>query len=283
MSWARAIMSISKKVWTFPARLYYYILLFPKINRKLHNSNTEGRKGHNGPQDNLEGKSCLAGSFLVPAAPNRFWCVSDVEDRLWTLTGIWAFMPIDSDIWLLLTNICLGHCTGHPQRGFMTDLSFGVWVCILFVWNENWLFPVLWPLLIFPNLLAYWELQEQSEKVHIYNGMLLSPKKEYIGLSSKKVDEIRGYYTEWSKSEREKQISYIDTCIWSLERWYWWMHLQGSNGDTDPQNRLVDTEKEGEGGTNWESGIDTYTLPHAKLDSQWKFAVWCRELKPRAL
>ena len=23
-------------------------------------------------------------------------------------------------------------------------------------WNENWYFPVLWPLLSFPNLLAYW-------------------------------------------------------------------------------------------------------------------------------
>ena len=23
-------------------------------------------------------------------------------------------------------------------------------------WNENWAFPVLWPLLSFPNLLAYW-------------------------------------------------------------------------------------------------------------------------------
>ena len=49
MSWARAIMSISKKVWTFPVRLYYYILLFPKINRKPNNSKTEGRKGHTGP------------------------------------------------------------------------------------------------------------------------------------------------------------------------------------------------------------------------------------------
>ena len=26
----------------------------------------------------------------------------------------------------------------------------------LWGWNENWLFPVLWPLLSFPNLLAYW-------------------------------------------------------------------------------------------------------------------------------
>ena len=138
-----------------------------------------------------------------------FWYVSDVEDCLWTLIGIWAFLPIDSDIWLLLTNICLGQCTGHPQRGFMTDLSFGVWVCIPLVWNEHWPFPVLWPLLIFPNFLAFWEPHERNEKVHIYNGILLSQKKEYIWLSSNKVDEIKGYYTELSKSEREKQILYI--------------------------------------------------------------------------
>ena len=35
-----------------------------------------------------------------------------------------------------------------------------VWafLCIVFLsdWNENWPFPVLWPLLSFPNLLAYW-------------------------------------------------------------------------------------------------------------------------------
>ena len=30
--------------------------------------------------------------------------------------------------------------------------------CIAFLWdwNENWPFPVLWPLLSFPNLLTYW-------------------------------------------------------------------------------------------------------------------------------
>ena len=29
-------------------------------------------------------------------------------------------------------------------------------IAFLWDWNENWLFPVLWPLLSFPNLLAYW-------------------------------------------------------------------------------------------------------------------------------
>ena len=29
-------------------------------------------------------------------------------------------------------------------------------IVFLWDWNENWPFPVLWPLLSFPNLLAYW-------------------------------------------------------------------------------------------------------------------------------
>ena len=29
-------------------------------------------------------------------------------------------------------------------------------IAFLSYWNENWPFPVLWPLLSFPNLLAYW-------------------------------------------------------------------------------------------------------------------------------
>ena len=29
-------------------------------------------------------------------------------------------------------------------------------IAFLWDWNENWRFPVLWPLLSFPNLLTYW-------------------------------------------------------------------------------------------------------------------------------
>ena len=29
-------------------------------------------------------------------------------------------------------------------------------IALLWDWNENWPFPVLWPLLCFPNLLVYW-------------------------------------------------------------------------------------------------------------------------------
>ena len=54
--------------------------------------------------------------------------------------------------------------------------------------------------------------------VHIYIGILLSYKKECIWVSSNEMDEMGAYYTEWSRSEREKSIQYINTHMWNLER-----------------------------------------------------------------
>ena len=53
--------------------------------------------------------------------------------------------------------------------------------------------------------------------VHMHNGILLSYKKEHTWVSSNGVDETGAYYTEWSESEREIQILYINTYIWNLE------------------------------------------------------------------
>ena len=84
---------------------------------------------------------------------------------------------------------------------------------------------------------------------HIHNGILLSHKKEYIWVSSNEVDEPRAYYTEWSKSERERQILY-NAYIRNLEKWYWRIDLQSSNGETDIQNRLMDMV---EGRRQWDA------------------------------
>ena len=40
--------------------------------------------------------------------------------------------------------------------------------------------------------------------------------------------------------------------------------MQGISADTDIENRLVDTVGEGEGRTNGEDSIETYTLPYVK-------------------
>ena len=46
--------------------------------------------------------------------------------------------------------------------------------------------------------------------------LLFSHKKERIWVSSSEADEPTAGYTEWRKSEREKQTLYINTHIWNL-------------------------------------------------------------------
>ena len=105
---------------------------------------------------------------------------------------------------------------------------------------------------------------DKEDVVHIYNGILLRYKKERNWVICRYVDGPIDCHTEWSKSEREKQISYINACMWNLEKWYRWTGLQGINRDTDVENKLMDTKAEsgggGGGGMNWEIGIDIYTL-----------------------
>ena len=75
-------------------------------------------------------------------------------------------------------------------------------------------------------------------------------------------------HTEWSKSEREKQISYINAYMCNLEKWYRWTGLQGRNWDTAVENKRMDTKGRkpwgggggGGGVMNWAIGIDMYTL-----------------------
>ena len=49
------------------------------------------------------------------------------------------------------------------------------------------------------------------------------------------VDGPRDRHTEWNQSE--KQIWYINTYIWNLEKWYRWSYLQSRNKDKDIEIR----------------------------------------------
>ena len=53
--------------------------------------------------------------------------------------------------------------------------------------------------------------------------------------------------------------------------------LQGSNGETDIENRLMDIGRE-EGEMYGKSNMETY-ITICKIDRQWEFAVWLRKLK----
>ena len=61
---------------------------------------------------------------------------------------------------------------------------------------------------------------DKESVVHIYNGILLSHKKEQNSAICRDVDGPRDCHTESSKSEREKQISYNIEYMWNVEKWY---------------------------------------------------------------
>ena len=112
---------------------------------------------------------------------------------------------------------------------------------------------------------------DKAEVVHIYNGILLSHEKEQKWVICRDVDEPRNCHTEWSKSEREKQILYLHTYayMWTLEKWYRWTGLQGRDRDTDVENKRMDTKggKLGGGGEmSWEIGVDLYAPYMYKID-----------------
>ena len=107
---------------------------------------------------------------------------------------------------------------------------------------------------------------DKEDVVRIYNGILLSHKKEQNWVICRDVDGSRDCHIERSKSEREEQISYINAYMWNPEKWYRWTGLQGRNRDTDVENKRMDTGGGeaavggGGGGMNWEIGVDMYTL-----------------------
>ena len=79
--------------------------------------------------------------------------------------------------------------------------------------------------------------------VHIYNGILLSHEKEWNNAICSNMDGPRDYHAKWSKSERERQISYI-AYMWNLKAWYKWTYLQNKNRLTDIKNKLMVTKGE---------------------------------------
>ena len=65
----------------------------------------------------------------------------------------------------------------------------------------------------------------------------------------------------WSKSEREKQMLYVNAYIWNPERQCWWACVQGISGATNTETRPVDPAGEEKRGPNGESRMETLHHP----------------------
>ena len=49
---------------------------------------------------------------------------------------------------------------------------------------------------------------DKEDVMYIYNGILLSHKKEWNNAICSNMDANRDYHTKWSQSERERQMPY---------------------------------------------------------------------------
>ena len=79
-------------------------------------------------------------------------------------SGSSAFLKSSLYIWEFLIQVLLKPSLKdfeHYLAGMWNEHNCAVvWtffgIALLWDWNENWPFPILWPLLSFPNLLTYW-------------------------------------------------------------------------------------------------------------------------------
>ena len=58
---------------------------------------------------------------------------------------------------------------------------------------------------------------DKEDVVYIYNGILLSHKKEWNLAICNNMDGLGGFHGKWTKSDRESQILYVITYMWNLK------------------------------------------------------------------
>ena len=58
---------------------------------------------------------------------------------------------------------------------------------------------------------------DKEDEVYIYNGILLSHKKEWNNAICNNMDGAGGYYGKYDKSDRDRQILYDITYMWNLK------------------------------------------------------------------
>ena len=164
-------------------------------------------------------------------------------------------------------------CQSSTNYGFSYSWSWHFFtddlLClnIVFSWVQAWTpsCPIsstvikVWKVLV--SKLGLWQkLKERLVKGHSEGEGSLA------GCSSCKESDT----TELLNSNSKGEVIFKIVCgkkwcgIWNVERWYWWTDLQVRNRDANVESGIVDTAREGEGRTNWESSVDIYILPCVK-------------------
>ena len=167
----------------------------------------------------------------------HYWWECKLVQPLWRT--VWRFLkqlktelPYDPAIPLL--GIYPEKTKTLIQKDTYTPMFIAAWFTIAKTWKE-------------PRCPLTEELVKKMW--YIYNGILLSDKKEWNNAICSDMDG--DYHTKWGKSDREIQISCDITYILNLKKWDKWTSLQNRNRLTDFENKLMVTK-----GETWWGGIN---------------------------
>ena len=135
------------------------------------------------------------------------------------ISGSSAFSKSSLNIWKFMVQVLLkpGLENFEPYFASMWDecSCAVVWIffsiAFLWDWNENWPFLVLWPLLRFPYMLAYWvqHFHFRSNLYKPHNFCINNFKDDYLegdhlkpiyGLSQDHRLKVKNFWSEWMSS-----------------------------------------------------------------------------------
>ena len=134
------------------------------------------------------------------------------------MLGIWSLVPLPflnpawtSEIsqftfywsltWRILSISFLAYEMSAKCGSWVVWTFFGI--AFVWDWNENWLFPVLWPLLSFPNLLAFldfpkWCLNSCFYSIYICSHFLCFSIPFFsVTVQSEELNQWDIYYRKW--------------------------------------------------------------------------------------
>ena len=146
-----------------------------------------------------------------------------IQWMLAVISGSFAFSKSNLNIWKFTVHVLLKpglenfeHC--FASMWYECNCAV-VWtffsVAFLWDWNENWPFPVLWPLLSFPDLLAYWVQHFHSIIFRIWKsstGVMSPPLALFVVMLPK------AYLT--SRDSNGWLFIYLFVCFW-----LWWAFI----------------------------------------------------------
>ena len=146
-----------------------------------------------------------------PPSPSQWRSVLGIHWKDWC----WSCNSNTLATWCEeLTHLKIPWCWERLRAGGEGDDREGdSWMASPTQWTWDWVNSGSWWWTGRPGV-----LQSMGSQRVRYDWATELNKNEGIWVSYNEVDEPRASYSEWSKSEREWQIPYVNAYIWNLER-----------------------------------------------------------------